>query len=443
MQSVLRLLCITTVVLFSLLSFVSLTVVAASNPYYLYHFCDNSTTFTINSTYQSNLNKLLHSLNSTNNNNAYSNGFYNATVGTGNSAVNGLFLCRGDESSSTCRDCVSYASTHVTNLCPVEKDVLVWYDECMFRYSNNTLYSQMSTSPTVYMWNTNNITASQLDNFNNVLSKTMNTLATEASSSRRRFAVEKANFTLFQSIFSLGQCTQDISESDCDSCLQQAITQIPSCCDSKQGGRVLTPSCNFRYEIYSFYNETVTAPPPPPPSPVALPPPPPPPTSTGGSGVSTAEIIAIVVPSSIAVLVLIICYFWRKKKAYHVTARDETSSKFSGKTQAWKHWRNGTTIELLDASLVNSYSRNEVNTCVHIALLSVQEDPADRPTMATIVLMLDSYSVTLPAPSQPAFFSETRTETINEFKPSESDQSTYSSIPVSIDASPITEVYPR
>ncbi|KAM7255356.1 hypothetical protein ACFE04_020597 [Oxalis oulophora] len=350
MQFLLRLLCITFIVLFSLLSFVPLTVVVASDPTYLYHFCDNSTTFTINSTYQSNLNKLLYSLNSTNNNNAYSNGFYNVSVGTGNSAVNGLFLCRGDESSSVCRDCVSYASTDVITRCPIEKDVLVWYDECMFRYSNKTLYSQMSTFPAAYMWNPNNITANQLEDFNNVLSQTLNTLVTEASNNRRRFAVEKANYTLFQNIYSLGQCTQDISESDCESCLQQATSQIHTCCDGKQGGRVLSPSCNFRYEIYSFYNETATAsptPPPPPPSPVAVAAPPPPSTSTGevdflldpysGSGVSTVVIIAIVVPSSIAVLLLIVCCCFflsrRKKKTYHVTARDETSSKFSWKTQ--------------------------------------------------------------------------------------------------------------
>nr|CAD1823452.1 unnamed protein product [Ananas comosus var. bracteatus] len=45
----------------------------------------------------------------------------------------------------------------------------------------------------------------------------------------------------------------------------------------------------------------------------------------------------------------------------------------------------------------------DVLRCIHIGLLCVQEDPSDRPSMASVVLMLSSHSVTLPAPSTPAF----------------------------------------
>ncbi|XWS15631.1 hypothetical protein CRYUN_Cryun34aG0017900 [Craigia yunnanensis] len=42
--------------------------------------------------------------------------------------------------------------------------------------------------------------------------------------------------------------------------------------------------------------------------------------------------------------------------------------------------------------------------CIHIALLCVQKDVIDRPTMASVVIMLNTNSLTLPVPSQPAFF---------------------------------------
>jgi hypothetical protein len=71
--------------------------------------------------------------------------------------------------------------------------------------------------------------------------------------------------------------------------------------------------------------------------------------------------------------------------------------------QAWKQWRSGTPLELLDPTVRHSCSRNEVVRCIQMGLLCVQEDPANRPTMATIVLMLNSHSVTLPLPKQPAF----------------------------------------
>ena len=68
--------------------------------------------------------------------------------------------------------------------------------------------------------------------------------------------------------------------------------------------------------------------------------------------------------------------------------------------QAWKLWKEGTPLGLVDPALRDSYSENEVLRCIHLGLLCVQEDPEDRPTMASIVTMLNSYSVTLPAPRQ-------------------------------------------
>ena len=49
-------------------------------------------------------------------------------------------------------------------------------------------------------------------------------------------------------------------------------------------------------------------------------------------------------------------------------------------------------------------STSEIMRCIHIGLLCVQENVADRPTMASVMLMLNSYSLSLPIPSHPAFF---------------------------------------
>ncbi|XP_022954627.1 cysteine-rich receptor-like protein kinase 10 [Cucurbita moschata] len=73
-------------------------------------------------------------------------------------------------------------------------------------------------------------------------------------------------------------------------------------------------------------------------------------------------------------------------------------------TYAWKLWKNGTSLELLDPILRDNYSRNEVLRCIHIALLCVQENPSRRPSMTSIVLMLNSYSTTLPLRREPASF---------------------------------------
>ncbi|XP_038893613.1 cysteine-rich receptor-like protein kinase 10 [Benincasa hispida] len=73
-------------------------------------------------------------------------------------------------------------------------------------------------------------------------------------------------------------------------------------------------------------------------------------------------------------------------------------------TYAWKLWKDEMPLELLDASLEDSYSKNEVLRCIHIALLCVQDDPSRRPSMASIVVMLNSDWVPLPLPEEPTIF---------------------------------------
>lgn len=58
----------------------------------------------------------------------------------------------------------------------------------------------------------------------------------------------------------------------------------------------------------------------------------------------------------------------------------------------------------MDELLLESCSGSEVSRCIHIGLLCVQDDPADRPTMSSVVVMLTIDLITLPEPTNPAFF---------------------------------------
>ena len=110
--------------------------------------------------------------------------------------------------------------------------------------------------------------------------------------------------------------------------------------------------------------------------------------------------------------------------------------------QAWIHWRDGRPLELLDQNLGDSYSIEEVIRCIHIGLLCVQKDPADRPTMASIVLTLNSQSVNLPSPQQPAFFLRNIDPNLPRMY-MESDQSTGMSMPWPVNEASVTEPHPR
>ena len=96
-------------------------------------------------------------------------------------------------------------------------------------------------------------------------------------------------------------------------------------------------------------------------------------------------------------------------------------------------------MEVVDSSLGDSYSANEVMRCIQIGLLCAEEDPANRPTMASIVLMLSSFSVPLPLPQKPAYFPHSRTTERNMLAAGglESDNST------SVNEMSFSEFYPR
>jgi hypothetical protein len=239
-----------------LIVFLNLTTRVAAQTY-LYHVCANNT-ITQNSIYSSNINSLLSSLSS---NATGSIEFYNTTTGqTTSNPVYGLFLCRGDVPAEMCRKCVVNATLQLANKCSTEKMAVTWYDECMVRYSNESIFSTVAVRPRISLLNTQNIT--EQDRFNQLLNKTMTELASQASNfptGAKKFGTKEVNFSQFQNLYNLVQCTPDLSSADCNSCLQAAINRLPICCDGKQGGRVLFPSCNVRYELYLFYNES-TAP---------------------------------------------------------------------------------------------------------------------------------------------------------------------------------------
>ncbi|TQE00034.1 hypothetical protein C1H46_014412 [Malus baccata] len=633
---------------------------------YLTQVCPNTTTFTPNSTFQSNLNRLLSTLSSNAN---HSTGFYNATVQSTNNAVYGLFLCRGDVvGTDACETCVATATAKAPQLCSLNKQVVIWYDDCMLRYSNESFFSTAPELTPLYMWDMDN--ATDQTRFNQVVAASMNEVATEAANDADKFATKEENVSDLIHLYSLGQCTQDLSATDCDRCLRVAIAEWGNCCSGKRAVRLLHPSCNVRYATYPFYAQNDTAPEPAP----GAPPPPP----KGKSKIPTVTVVAIVVPISVSVLLIVVgycCITRRARKKYNQAAADEPSgdndittvgsllfdfaaiqaatSNFSydhklgeggfgkvykgvlshgqevavkrlsrnsdqgteefknemvlvaklqhrnlvrllgfclegqekiliyefvlnksldcflfdpekqrqldwsrrykiisgiargimylhedsqlriihrdlkasnilldgemhpkisdfgmarifgvdqtqantnrivgtfgymspeyvrhghfsvksdlysfgvlvleiisGKknstffqtevaedliSHAWKLWRDGAPLELLDPCLRDSYLRTEVIRCIHIGLLCVQEDPADRPTMQSVVLMLSSYSLTLPSPQQPAFFLQSRAMGNMSEATLGSAQSISKSSPSVYEGS-ITEVYPR
>ncbi|KAL5729999.1 hypothetical protein ACHQM5_002879 [Ranunculus cassubicifolius] len=71
---------------------------------------------------------------------------------------------------------------------------------------------------------------------------------------------------------------------------------------------------------------------------------------------------------------------------------------------AWSLWEEGKGIELIDDTLRNTQSTDEMMKCLQISLLCVQEHAEERPTIAAVAQMLSSgETATLATPNKPGF----------------------------------------
>ncbi|XP_021284759.1 cysteine-rich receptor-like protein kinase 10 [Herrania umbratica] len=284
-----------------------------------YFFCDGTGNDTTRSIFGQNVNTTLSSLAA----NASLNGFYTTTVGQDLDKVYGLVQCRGDVSKEDCQACVDTAAKEISQFCPNKTEAMIGYNNCSLRYSDWHFFSTASNSPIIPFYNTRNVTDPDL--FDRQLADLFRNLSSTAANTTSKFAVGSTSYSDFSDIYGMVQCTRDLAENSCSSCLQAIIGYIPQCCNQRQGARIFTMSCNLRFELYTFFQASS------PPTSQLLPPPPPPiePKSSPGSTTNSTSsqgkqntskamvIVAVTSLGSVALLVILIicgCFFWRKAK---------------------------------------------------------------------------------------------------------------------------------
>ncbi|GKV19292.1 hypothetical protein SLEP1_g29577 [Rubroshorea leprosula] len=305
-----------------------LTLLFAEDYNYLYHFCYNSSSLAGNSTYKDNLNHLLSSLSNASNSTS-DDGFYNITSGREPNTVYGLFLCRGDVITEICQKCIASAAIDVAQRCPTGYEAVIWYGQCMVRYSNRSIFSIMTTDPNQDLVINRDVLGP--DRFNQLLAGAVKDIANRAANApagAKKFATKEVKFNEFQDVYSLAQCTPDISGDECNRCLQFAIGGLPECCSGKEAGFALYPSCILRYQITPFYNQTEAAEPPS----VSPTRPPVNPPSPGKRQISSGTIISIIVSAVGSLVIFSIGLYWiliwkARKKKTRQPKKDNVGSK--------------------------------------------------------------------------------------------------------------------
>ena len=225
-------------------------------------YCYDTGNYTSNSTYRANLNTLLAS---TYSNTEIDYGFYNFSAGESPNKVNAIVVCRGDVSTDVCRTCINESSSTLLQSCPNQKEAIIWAEKCVLRYSHRSIFNTLDTVPLLAYYNKGDVP--DVEAFNKVLRPLLDSLRnrTASGNSTHKFALRSVPVPNFETIYALLECTPDLSRLDCNNCLSQVQVLIPQCCNGKQGGRFVTPSCDIRYETYSFYDPATEPPQSPPP----------------------------------------------------------------------------------------------------------------------------------------------------------------------------------
>ncbi|XP_031284383.1 putative receptor-like protein kinase At4g00960 isoform X1 [Pistacia vera] len=229
---------------------------------------DESGNFTSNSTYEKNRNLILSSL--ALNVTLHDGFFYTASVGQEPDKVYALALCRGDLSAEKCVSGVSFAAEDIMRQCLNQKEAVAWGDgpQCIVRYSDRSIFGKMEADPMAGGGSETDMTMN-MTQFDQTWESLMNRLLKKASTgsnnSRKKFATGEASLTDFVKIYALMQCTPDISESDCDSCLRQSVVFCETHYHGKAGCLTVRPSCVYKWDSSPFYVASPAAPSPSPP----------------------------------------------------------------------------------------------------------------------------------------------------------------------------------
>ena len=91
----------------------------------------------------------------------------------------------------------------------------MWYEQCMSRYSNSSIFGIMETYPGFYIWDLGNVSTNYVAQFNDDLNILLNNLTNEAAAggSLRKYAAGSVIATDFKRLYAL-----------------VAITDVPQCC---------------------------------------------------------------------------------------------------------------------------------------------------------------------------------------------------------------------
>uniref|UniRef100_A0A7N0TD39 Gnk2-homologous domain-containing protein n=1 Tax=Kalanchoe fedtschenkoi TaxID=63787 RepID=A0A7N0TD39_KALFE len=197
------------------------------------------------SSFQSNLNSLFASALSSSSQALYAAfALGNDSSSPPESAIYGLYQCRGDLRLTDCSKCIQSAVTQIGLICPYSYGASLQLDACLLRYEHINFLGTDELS-VVYKKCSLKTLGSDLD----FLKRRDDVLGQVGSSGLGFFRV-----TGSQGVEGYGQCLGDLSEGQCGQCLEEAARKIKVLCGASAAGDVFLGKCSIRYWASGYYD---------------------------------------------------------------------------------------------------------------------------------------------------------------------------------------------
>ncbi|KAL9389670.1 hypothetical protein Peur_018275 [Populus x canadensis] len=222
--------------LISLLTITVLTTPAtSSSDSFVFGGC-SQLKYTPGSPYESNVNLLLTSLVSSAAFTTYNN--FTIKSPTPQDTLYGLFQCRGDLSNGDCASCVARAVSQLGTLCPDSSGSALQLEGCFVKYDNTTFLGVEDKTEVLHKCGP--LIGYDSDELNR-RDVVLGYLGT-SDGSYRPFRVGGS-----EDVSSVAQCVQDLSASECQDCLSEAIGRLKTVCGPAVWGDLYLAKCYVRF----------------------------------------------------------------------------------------------------------------------------------------------------------------------------------------------------
>ncbi|XAR72204.1 hypothetical protein NMG60_11018768 [Bertholletia excelsa] len=185
--------------------------------------------------YESNVNSIMSSIVNSASFTTY-NTFKISVPGSSSSdVVYGLFQCRGDLSNSDCRYCVARAVSQLGVLCVDSTGGAIQLDGCLVKYDNVTFIGVEDKTVVLRK-------CGPLIGYDGEELSRRDSVLDYLASGGQFFRVSGSG-----RVRGVAQCVQDLSPSQCQDCLGEAIRRLKNDCQSAAWGDMFLGKCYARY----------------------------------------------------------------------------------------------------------------------------------------------------------------------------------------------------